>query len=226
MKKTLSVLCAACALVMATSCDKDNPREDPTGGVEAVDLGLSVKWASWNVGAKCEADYGSYFAWGETSGKDYYDWSTYKWAEYISSWSMTKYNKSDRLTILEASDDPATVNWGSKWHTPTKSDIEQLRSESLCEWKWETKKDALGNDVNGYTVTSKVPGFEGKSIFLPAAGYRNLEIISSVGDRGDYWSSEVDDVPYSLNFNSSFPSISRHFRSHGLSVRAVQDIVE
>ncbi|MCF0174769.1 MAG: hypothetical protein HUJ95_05445, partial [Bacteroidales bacterium] len=141
-------------------------------GHECVDLGLSVKWASWNVGAKSETDYGSYFAWGETEEKEDYTWDTYTLGTYDSSaspdYGMTKY-KSTGPTTLEAADDPATVAWGSKWRSPTLDEIKELFDKTKCERHWGTRKDANGVDVNGYTVTSKI---NGNSIFLPAAGYR------------------------------------------------------
>ena len=143
-------------------------------GYEYVDLGLSVKWATCKIGAKSETDYGSYFAWGETAEKADYTWDTYKWGKYANSdktdEGMTKYNTKDGLTTLEAGDDPATVNWGSKWRTPTINECKELLDKTKCVWTWITKKDADGNDVNGYTVTSKI---NGNSIFLPAAGYRD-----------------------------------------------------
>ncbi len=82
-----------------------------------VDLGLSVKWATCNVGATNPEDYGDYFAWGETTTKSTYDWSTYKWCNGSDN-TLTKYNTSssngpvDNKTQLELSDDAAGVNWG------------------------------------------------------------------------------------------------------------------
>lgn len=75
---------------------------------EYVDLGLSVKWATFNVGATSPEDYGDYFAWGETEPKETYSWATYKWG---TSSNLTKYNTTDGKTILEPADDAATVNW-------------------------------------------------------------------------------------------------------------------
>ncbi|MCF0174668.1 MAG: hypothetical protein HUJ95_04925, partial [Bacteroidales bacterium] len=154
MSKTISILCATCALILTFSCSKDDPKKDskkdPTGGVEAVDLGLpsGTKWASWNVGAKSETDCGSYFAWGETSVKTNYTWNTYKWGKQTESapdYGMTKY-KSKGPSTLEAVDDPATAAWGSKWRSPSLDEIKELLDN--CDWTWTAK-----NGVNGYTVT-------------------------------------------------------------------------
>lgn len=84
--------------------------------MEAVDLGLSVKWATCNVGAKSPDDFGDYFAWGETEQKKIYNWSTYKWCEGKDS-TITKYcnhvvygSMVDNKIILEPEDDAATAN--------------------------------------------------------------------------------------------------------------------
>lgn len=81
----------------------------PTPEPEYVDLGLSVKWATFNIGATSPEEYGDYFAWGETEPKDKYSWATYKWG---TSSNLIKYNTTDGKTILEPADDAATVNWG------------------------------------------------------------------------------------------------------------------
>ena len=78
---------------------------------EAVDLGLSVKWATMNVGAQSETDYGDYFAWGETTPKSTYSWSTYKWSVNGSSSSFSKYTTNTKST-LDPEDDAVVQNWG------------------------------------------------------------------------------------------------------------------
>ena len=152
---------------------------------EAVDLGLSVKWATFNVGAIKPEDYGYYFAWGETEPKTTYDWSTYKWCNGSSS-TLTKYNNRsgygtvDNKTVLDKEDDAAAVNWGGAWRMPTKEEQDELRNN--CTWTWITQ-----NGVNGYKVT----GTNGNSIFLPAAGYRYDSSLSSAGSSGYCWSSSL-----------------------------------
>ena len=121
-------------LAMFGSCQKDdevifvgNGSTSGTTGTENgygyVDLGLSVKWATCNVGANNPEDYGDYFAWGETTTKDTYNLSTYKWCNGSYS-TLTKYcnNSSygnngftDNKTQLELSDDAARANWGGSW---------------------------------------------------------------------------------------------------------------
>jgi hypothetical protein len=185
-----------------------------------VDLGLSVKWATMNVGASKSEDYGDYFAWGEIAPKEEYSWSTYTYCNGSSS-SLTKYNYNsslgfvDNKTQLELSDDAARANWGGKWRMPTDAELTELREQ--CTWTWTTE-----NDINGYKVTSRI---NGKSIFLPAAGNRTGPLLGSVGD-GYYWSSSISTEgspvgAYYLYFLSG--SVNRYdgSRDYGQSVRPV-----
>ena len=128
-------------------------------GVEAVDLGLSVKWANMNVGAKKASGFGTYFAWGETKSKDYYSWNTYAWSKGDSQF-LTKYSNTDRRSQLAPVDDAAHVNLGGGWRMPTVDEFEELINN--CTWEWTTL-----DGVNGYNVTSKKTG---NSIFLPITG--------------------------------------------------------
>ena len=146
-------------------------------GHEYVDLGLSVKWATCNIGASRPEDYGDYFAWGETRTKsDYSSWNTYKWCNG-SETTLTKYKGSN--TQLESSDDAAHVKWGGRWRMPTRAEQDELRKN--CTWQWTTQ-----NGVNGYKVT----GRNGNSIFLPAAGSMMYRLWKA-GDQGCYWSSNT-----------------------------------
>ena len=190
-------------------------------GHEYVDLGLSVKWATCNVGASKPEEYGDYFAWGETQPKDYYDWSTYKWCNGSMN-TQTKYCTDsnygivDDKTVLEAADDAATANWGGAWRMPTGEEYYELRHN--CTWELTTQ-----NGVNGYKVT----GTNGNSIFLPAAGGRYLSDLSYAGRNGYYWSSLLGtDAPFlacSLDFfYSGFVEVDYdNGRHNGLSVRPV-----
>ena len=187
---------------------------------EYVDLGLSVKWATCNVGANSPEEYGDYFAWGETEPKSIYDFSTYKYCNG-SDITLTKYNYSsskgtvDNKTTLELSDDAARANWGGSWRMPTTAEQDELREN--CTWTWTTQ-----NGVYGYKVTSKS---NGNSIFLPAAGFLD-SVLYSAGSDGCYWSSSLymyDDpnVADKLGFNSSLVGWYGDYRCYGLSVRPV-----
>ena len=188
-------------------------------GPEYVDLGLSVKWAKWNVGAKSETDYGDKFAWGETAPKTEYTEGNYKWGIYNGddpNKGMTKYNKIDGLETLQPEDDAATANWGDDWRTPTVDEFYEL--EDNCDWTWTTKKDAKGNDVNGYTVTSKK---NGNSIFLPAT-----KLSGAIDWYDNYWSSTLYKYnvgcAYDLFFSSETYSANlSHGRELGFVVRPV-----
>ena len=198
-----------------------------TNGHEWVDLGLSVKWATCNVGASDPEGYGDYYAWGETSTKSSYTWSTYKYCN--GSYDiMTKYcNKrgfgyngfTDYKITLEQSDDVARVKWGGSWRMPTDSEFEELLNN--CTWTWTTQ-----NGIPGYKVTSKKSGYTSRSIFLPAAGYRYDTGLSNVGSIGYYWSSSLTTGSPSgaegVRFNSSdvVAGISSR-RGEGQSVRPV-----
>ena len=189
-------------------------------GYVYVDLGLSVKWATMNVGASKPEGYGGYYAWGETTTKSTYDWSTYKYCNGIYD-SLTKYNRSssygtvDNKTQLELSDDAARANWGGPWRMPTDAEWTELREQ--CTWTWTTQ-----NGVNGYKVTSKS---NGNSIFLPAAGCRYDSSLNYEASYGYYWSSSLyTDNPHHawyVYFNSSRLSRYNGTRNYGRSVRPV-----
>ncbi|MBP3553469.1 MAG: hypothetical protein J6K05_09955 [Bacteroidaceae bacterium] len=189
-------------------------------GHEAVDLGLSVKWATCNVGASKPEDYGGYYAWGETTTKSYYSWKTYKWCNGTDG-IMTKYctdegdGTVDNRTVLTSSDDVATVKWGKKWRMPTGGEMKEL--VEYCTWTWTTQ-----NGVEGMKVT----GSNGNSIFLPAAGYRGGTALHDRG-YGCYWSATLYDVcvnAYSLGFHYSYYDLdSWGDRYHGFTVRPVTE---
>lgn len=188
---------------------------------EAVDLGLSVKWASCNVGAESPEEYGSYFAWGETEEKTSYSWTTYKWCNGSYD-NLTKYctdsyyGTVDNKTTLDPEDDVAHVQWGGNWRMPTKAEQDELRSE--CSWYWTSVKG-----VNGYQVT----GPNGNSIFLPAAGGRLGTDVNYRGSDGNYWSATLlenfSDIAYFLRFYDGGYGWGNGDRTYGRTVRPVTD---
>ena len=179
---------------------KSNAVTTPTTDSRAVDLGLSVKWASCNVGATAPEEYGGYYAWGETEEKSDYSWKNYKYLNNAKG-VISKYCSHDdgigvidNKTTLEPADDVASVKWGGKWRMPTLDEIKELKDN--CTWEWTTL-----DGVNGYRVT----GPNSNSIFLPAAGYRYGTEIMFLG-LGHYWSSSLgrdsSQCGYVLGFNS------------------------
>ena len=203
-------------IYMATPPQADNGTEN---GHAWVDLGLSVKWATMNIGASFPEDYGDYYAWGETETKRTYNWRTYKYSNGSDD-SMTKYNNSsdfgtvDNKTTLELSDDAAHVNWGGTWRMPTYDEMYELWSN--CTRIWTTQ-----NGKEGYTFV----GPNGNSIFLPAAGCHYESSLYEAGSIGYYWSSSINmDKPcysWHLYFYSPGLYLLNYCRFYGQSVRAV-----
>ncbi|MBR5036959.1 MAG: hypothetical protein IKX69_07245 [Prevotella sp.] len=150
--------------------------------VEAVDLGLSVKWANMNVGATKDSGFGSYFAWGETKPKNYYSWDNYAWSQGNTKF-LLKYTNTDRRAQLVPSDDAARANWGGEWRMPTVDEFDELTNPDNCDWEWITK-----DGVNGYKVTGKKTG---NSIFLPITGFRFYDGVQFRAFKGIYWTSTL-----------------------------------
>ena len=193
------------------------PSNGYVSGHEWVDLGLSVKWATMNVGANSPSDYGGYYAWGETRTKSSYDWSNcFDCLDSTGeSWGTYKLGGQTRITP-SSGHDTARENWGGSWRMPTDSENDELCKK--CKWVWTSK-----NGHNGYNVT----GPNGNSIFLPAAGWRNGTSSSGVGELGYYWSSTLSSsgsyYARGLYFGSSSHGTSGRYRRIGLSVRPVTE---
>ena len=196
------------------------PTKGMHNGHEYVDLGLSVKWATCNIGAYKPEDYGGYFAWGERTPKDTYDWISYKWCKG-SSGTFTKYNdmgssgRVDNKRTLDYEDDAARAYRGGSWRMPTDAEWTELRTK--CTWTYTTQKG-----VKGYKVTSNR---NGNSIFLPAAGHRVNSDIYYENSYGYYWSSSLyANLPengVTIDFTSTLVHGSSCYRCCGLSIRPV-----
>ena len=252
MKKLNFLVALCCMLAVFTACEKNEPNDNGNGintdqnggnsntgsdnatgtanGHAYVDLGLpsGLKWATCNVGATKPEEYGDYFAWGEVAPKDYYGWNTYKWATATYNtkydcWdleTLTKYctdsnwGTVDNKTVLELADDAARANWGGAWRMPTDEEWTELREN--CAWKWTDNYNNTG--IAGYIVT----GFNGNSIFLPAAGFRYFDDMSYAGSDGYYWSSSLDtDYPGNAWLVYFYSDDVGRYCYYGQSVRPV-----
>ena len=160
-----------------------------------VDLGLSVNWATLNVGQFNIFDFGDRFAWGDNRPQldNYQRWEEYKHLHPKSHPLFSKYNTDpeygivDNLTRLEPEDDVATTRWGWRWRMPTAKEFEELIDNCSCKWifrseehtselidncscKWIFYQKDEHDVTDGFLFTSKVEGYEGNSIFLPGCG--------------------------------------------------------
>ena len=180
--------------------------ENTINGHEYVDLGLSVKWATCNVGASKPEEYGNHYAWGETSTK----------SSYTTDNSVTRGKKLNDISG-NPTYDVARKQWGGTWRLPTKAEFEELLNN--CTWTWTEQ-----NGVKGYKVTSKK---NGNSIFLPAAGWRRGSSLYSQGTYGYYWSStpreSYSNNACDLSFDSGSHSTNWDNRTNGQSVRPVSE---
>ena len=193
---------------------------------DCVDLGLpsGLMWRKYNVGAKSEYEAGNYYAWAETSPKQEYKLENYKYCEpytigLITLYTYTKYNKTDKLTVLQPEDDAATANLGNNYRTPTMEEWKELLNK--CTWEVTTKTNKnYSNPVVDYW---KVTGPNGNFIILPSTGYYNG---SGKHDIYTYYLSATSAEQTTANTLSWYltdkkPSIYGKYRDYGYPVRPV-----
>jgi len=245
-----NVFCATALLlglsVMFISCEKSGTENGTTdnGGSKsfvAVDLGLSVKWASCNLGASKPEEYGDYYAWGETSAKREFTDENYKYytgvyvdCPDLTGWSTEIYSKyniypdsisPDNLTQLEKDDDAAIKKLGGKWRTPTEEEWKELKRN--CTWTREFRNGILGVEVKS--------GKNGNSIFLPASGLKDEGVAGRYMSSSLFISGQTHTYPH-MNRNSycvsrfidvegsnAYVSANTTLRHSGYSIRPVQD---
>ncbi|MBO4476183.1 MAG: hypothetical protein J5737_05645 [Bacteroidales bacterium] len=229
MKRTF-LLFAAVALLAA--CGPQNPDNNPvylddpdtpgtpltpdksdSYGIKALDLGLSVEWASRNLGALNDNDAGEYYAWGETIAKTEFRWENYKYG--TSADNITKYGGATDTRLLPA-DDAATAKLGGKWRLPTTEEWKELKDK--CKWTWISENNVYGAQGTVGDVT----------IFLPAGGGIVGKSKQDYGMHGFYWTCQrLDDDPSlawaywvrEMNLTSyDFPR-----GRYGFMIRAVRD---
>lgn len=194
---------------------------DSFNGHEYVDLGVTYNgnkllFATKNVGATTETDYGNYYAWGETTTKSDYSWSTYRFG---TSGELTKYNITDQKVTLDPEDDPVCV-MGGNWRSPSDAELTALLNQTTNTWV----ENYNGSGINGRVFT----GTNGNTMFVPAAGYRNGTSVNSVGSYADWWSSSLLSVGSvngrHLYFDSSDCKMRHNHRYLGFSARGVVSV--
>jgi len=197
-----------------------------SGGHEYVDLELpsGTLWATTNVGANAPEEFGDYFAWGETTPKEIYDWKSYKYGRLFQDrYELNKYCTNagyglngfvDGLTHLELADDVAVASWGMGWTMPTIDDWEELYINIAYTI-------TTYNGIEGCLFTAS----NGNSLFLPASGYWWDDTLNQ-GGIGIYWSNTINtEFPYRA-WGFHFNPDSGHLcgssdRNRGQTVRAV-----
>ena len=192
-------------------------------GHEYVDMGLSVKWATMNVGATVVEEGGKYFAWGEVEEKESYMWDNYHYGN--SRTTLTKYCESeeygtvDNKTMLDLWDDAAYMNWGGKWRMPTYNEWDELLRNST--WTWVEQ-----NGVKGVRVRSTK---NGNCIFLPTTGYKVGLDLNYKDDIVGFWSGSLSKNGSYMSYGVSIesPNNTASFygfnRYNGYPIRAVMD---
>lgn len=183
---------------------------------KVIDLGLSVKWATYNVGAIRPEEKGNLFQWAGTEAK---------WVSGGPYYNVgyTKYTSKANY-VLEPMDDAASAIWGGEWRMPTYEEWKELLEG--CTWTWTDSY--RGKGIAGMIVSSNVEGYEGKSIFLPSVGYQDDSRRIENEKEGYYWSSSLKITNYypfyaaGLIFTSNGANTSIDInRRYGCSVRPV-----
>ena len=220
--------------------------EIPTGvGTEKK----RVYWSTNNVGISTISPRGISYAWAEVMTKSVFTQASYKWTPdngIDSYFNLSKYTFDDgqtdatwyspggvfigdgktSLADYDYADDVARFVLGGAWRTPTEAEWSALLDTDKFTWTWEETEIFL-TPMQGMRVTSKIPGFEGRSIFLPAAGYRLSVEFSGRDEWGYYWTSCLYTPSMdarTLVFNNTTGAVLSHIqRFYGYSVRPVTD---
>ena len=230
MKRLFFITLAVFMAFSMASCNKDENKDKDTVKYgedgetplpEAVDIGLGVKWSSFNLGAENEYQFGLYYAWGELNYKVPFNDDNYTY----------KYDDTKDVSILPKNRDAAAKHLGENWRIPTKEDFQEIVdtfTDDDYTWKKETKTADDGTTILlGWRVTSNVGKTKGNSLFFPAAGFYH-EILGYDGNTGFYWTANrYEEWPYNawqFSVDENGPSI-RHDggRKYGCSIRPVYD---
>ena len=208
----LGLILAACAFLLLSVQGKtqtiqhtQQPVDGTQRGHNYVDMGLSVKWATCNIGADNPSDYGDYFAWGETEPK----------SKYSEANSLTY--KKNFINVSGPQYDAAQTKWGGTWRMPSEREFNELQNNSTFEW----------TTLNGNSVVKVTSKRNGNFIYLPAAGYRYGSSLYGAGNFAGFWTStyiklssghHTSSYIYYFQNNAEYRNLERY---HGLSIRPV-----
>ena len=193
------------------------------GGYSYVDLGLSVAWATYNVGATKSSEIGDLYAWGEILPKGTYSKDNYKWAKkkFINKYCISaSEGLVDNKNQLDLQDDVARIEWGAPWRMPTWEEFHEL----VDGCTWEKTDDFCGSGVAGLIATSKK---NGNIVFFPYAGFGYKRGRGRVEKIGYYWTSSLSakSTFYANFFGILYkPFFDYGSRGNGLSVRPVCEL--
>jgi len=175
--------------------------------MQAVDLGLSVKWADRNLGANSPADVGDFYAWGEITPKDDYSWDNYK--EMIGKGMYGPYKEShfrSSIRRIDASRDAVTFKHGYPWRIPTSAEFQELINN--CRWEYIGE-----SQTRGY----RIYGRNGNSIYIPAYGMPTFLL--------KYWSANRCHSPQHAEIlelhSKRAPELFYRSRFYGFNLRGV-----
>lgn len=173
-------------------------------GHKFVDLGLSVKWATCNIGAEDTGDAGNYYMWGDLIDRKADGYTTVNYPHITKSYVQDK-DKDGNLVFDEETGEPvmsevwsytnigenisgselydvARKEWGETWRIPTMEEVQELIAN--CSYVWTKYKS-----TSGFEFTSKI---NDAKIFIPAVGYyMNNDDISYFGSNGSYWTASA-----------------------------------
>ena len=236
--KKITIIAICVAVFAPVSCggnsnsQNGHDNEAANASVEAVDLGLSVKWASCNVGAKSEWEIGDYFAWGEVKPKSNYVSGNYKHLDANGNWIKYAFKmdaltdadvaKPDNRDTLLPEDDAASINFGDGWRMPTPEEAQELMDK--CEIKyWEQGIQLVG--PNGNSICIPYGGsMQGEKVRgAKTTSYWTNQLYSQKGTNFLGGEEIVYVEEYGRRFDVKAKTIGMEYRYYGLPVRAVKE---
>ncbi len=172
--------------------------------MQAIDLGLSVKWTDRNLGANSPTDVGELYAWAELTPKKEYTWKNYKhWVCSGKFGPFLEKHFSREIHSIESFDDAVTHRYGKPWRIPTATEFEELIDK--CKWVKTAE-----NGKSGF----RIYGNNGNSIFLPTEGVEH------------YWSAtRMKEPQHARVLDIHYSKVQMFYRArfYGFNLRGVCD---